>query len=142
MLRRLESLFDPTLPPGRGLAALIVSDYLAYYVATPTRARWGVEGTTRTESPRRLALLFLPRLVANPCLHATVLVRLAMAARGPMFANLDVTERDFALARELGIPISVHVDMPGFDGNDVVELDRIVEPLTSWFQCVVLRRHR
>ena len=53
------------------------------------------------------------------------LVRLAMAARGPMFADLDVTQRDFALARELGIPISVHVDMPGFDGNDVVELHRM-----------------
>jgi serine acetyltransferase len=80
MLRRLESLFDPAVSAGQGLAALIVSDYLAYYVATPTRARWGVEGSTRSESPRRLALLFLPRLVANPCLHATALVRLAMAA--------------------------------------------------------------
>jgi 5-methylthioadenosine/S-adenosylhomocysteine deaminase len=53
------------------------------------------------------------------------LVRLAMAARGPMFANLDVTSRDFAFARELGIPISVHVDMPGFTGNDVMELERM-----------------
>jgi cytosine/adenosine deaminase-related metal-dependent hydrolase len=53
------------------------------------------------------------------------LVRLAMAARGPMFADLDVTERDFALARELGIPISVHVDMPSYTGNDVVELERM-----------------
>jgi 5-methylthioadenosine/S-adenosylhomocysteine deaminase len=53
------------------------------------------------------------------------LVRLAMAARGPMFADLDVTGRDFALARELGIPISVHVDMPGYPGNDVVELHRM-----------------
>jgi cytosine/adenosine deaminase-related metal-dependent hydrolase len=52
-------------------------------------------------------------------------VRLAMAARGPMFANLDVTQRDFAFARELDIPISVHVDMPGFAGNDVMELDRM-----------------
>lgn len=53
------------------------------------------------------------------------LVRLAMAARGPMFADLDVTQRDFAFARELGIPISVHVDMPGFAGNDLVELQRM-----------------
>jgi cytosine/adenosine deaminase-related metal-dependent hydrolase len=50
------------------------------------------------------------------------LVRLAMAARGPMFANLDVTKRDFEFARELGIPISVHVDMPGYDGEDVLRL--------------------
>lgn len=63
-------------------------------------------------------------LVAQESAHAGRgdLVRLAMAARGPMFADLDVTQRDFAMARELGIPISVHVDMPGFDGNDVVEL--------------------
>jgi cytosine/adenosine deaminase-related metal-dependent hydrolase len=40
-----------------------------------------------------------------------------------MFADLDVTERDFALARELGIPISVHVDMPSYAGGDVVALD-------------------
>jgi 5-methylthioadenosine/S-adenosylhomocysteine deaminase len=53
------------------------------------------------------------------------LVRLAMAARGPMFADLDVTGRDFAFARELAIPISVHADMPGFAGNDVVELDQM-----------------
>lgn len=53
------------------------------------------------------------------------LVRLAMAARGPMFANLDVTERDFAFARDLGIPITAHIDMPGYDGNDVMELDRM-----------------
>jgi 5-methylthioadenosine/S-adenosylhomocysteine deaminase len=50
------------------------------------------------------------------------LVGLAMAARGPMFADLDVTERDFAFARRLGIPISVHVDMPGYAGEDVVRL--------------------
>lgn len=55
----------------------------------------------------------------------TDLVRLAMAARGPMFADLDVTQRDLALARDLAIPISVHVDMPGYPGNDVVELSRL-----------------
>jgi serine acetyltransferase len=80
MLRRLESRFDPARDPGGGLLALIISDYLAYYVTTPTRARWGVNGSARRESPRRLALLFLPRLAGNPCLHATVLLRLAMAA--------------------------------------------------------------
>jgi 5-methylthioadenosine/S-adenosylhomocysteine deaminase len=53
------------------------------------------------------------------------LVRLAMAARGPMFADLDVTQRDFAFARRLGIPISVHVDMPGYDGLDIVRLNEL-----------------
>jgi len=50
-------------------------------------------------------------------------VRLAMAARGPMFADLEPTRRDFGLARELGVPISLHVDMPGYAGNDLVHLD-------------------
>jgi 5-methylthioadenosine/S-adenosylhomocysteine deaminase len=53
------------------------------------------------------------------------IVRLAMAARGPMFANLQVTERDFAFARELAIPISVHVDMPGYSGLDIVRLSEM-----------------
>jgi 5-methylthioadenosine/S-adenosylhomocysteine deaminase len=51
------------------------------------------------------------------------LVQLAMAARGPMFADLQPTRRDFLFARELGIPISVHVDMPSYEGNDIVHLD-------------------
>jgi 5-methylthioadenosine/S-adenosylhomocysteine deaminase len=51
------------------------------------------------------------------------LVRLAVAARGPMFCDLPVAVREFALARELGIPISVHVDMPGYAGEDVLRLD-------------------
>jgi len=78
MLRRIRSLFEPSRPrDGGSLLELIVSDYLAYYVATPGRARWGVAGSYGADSPRRLALLFLPRLAHNPCLHAAVLVRLA-----------------------------------------------------------------
>jgi cytosine/adenosine deaminase-related metal-dependent hydrolase len=39
------------------------------------------------------------------------LLTLAMAARQPGNTNYDVAKSDFALARELGIPISVHVGM-------------------------------
>jgi 5-methylthioadenosine/S-adenosylhomocysteine deaminase len=39
------------------------------------------------------------------------LVTLAMAARQPGNSNFDVAKHDWALARELGIPISVHVGM-------------------------------
>jgi cytosine/adenosine deaminase-related metal-dependent hydrolase len=67
----------------------------------------------------------IERLKAEAFAEDGGLVRLAMAARGPMFANLDVTERDFALARRLGIPISVHVDMPGYEGDDVVRLSKM-----------------
>lgn len=37
------------------------------------------------------------------------LVTMAVAARGPQFTTLDITEKDFRTARELGIRITVHV---------------------------------
>ncbi|HWD03422.1 MAG TPA: amidohydrolase family protein [Amycolatopsis sp.] len=36
------------------------------------------------------------------------LVTMAMALRGPQFATLDITESDLALARELGLPATLH----------------------------------
>lgn len=39
------------------------------------------------------------------------LITLAMAARQPGNSSYDVAKRDWALARELGIPVSVHVGM-------------------------------
>src|SRR5579871_6557583 len=61
------------------------------------------------------------------------LVTMAVAARGPQFTTLDITERDFRIARELGVRITVHVgdglwglrrpvaqlDSRGLLGNDV-----------------------
>jgi serine O-acetyltransferase len=55
---------------GRGVLTLVISDYLACY-------------RRRAETPRKLALLFLPRLLSNPELHATAMLRLAFA--GPRF---------------------------------------------------------
>ena len=90
IMGRVEHLFAPDAADrGDSLLALIVSDYIAYYgPSTRMRKRWGVGGRGigggwRVESPRRLALLFLPRLINNPCLHASVLIRLA--ARSPRF---------------------------------------------------------
>src|SRR5262245_1525828 len=37
------------------------------------------------------------------------LVTLALAARGPQFTTLDITEQDFKVAREEGVRITVHV---------------------------------
>jgi cytosine/adenosine deaminase-related metal-dependent hydrolase len=37
------------------------------------------------------------------------LCTMAMALRGPQFATLDVTESDLRLARELGLPVTLHV---------------------------------
>jgi serine O-acetyltransferase len=68
MLARITALFDPGGPqPQSGLLPLIVSDYVALY-------------RDNHEPPRRMALLFLPRLVLNPSLHATTLIRLTLAS--------------------------------------------------------------
>ncbi len=37
------------------------------------------------------------------------LVTMAVASRGPQFTTLDITEKDFAVARELGLRVTVHV---------------------------------
>jgi 5-methylthioadenosine/S-adenosylhomocysteine deaminase len=41
------------------------------------------------------------------------LLRLGMALRGPCFTSAERNAQDFAFARELGLPISVHVGMAG-----------------------------
>src|ERR1700738_4823999 len=80
MLRLIEAFFDPEARRrDDGLVSLIVSDYLAYYKATPMRVKWSVTGSQRDDPPRKLALLFLPRMLHTPCLHATVMIRLALA---------------------------------------------------------------
>lgn len=48
-----------------GLGRLIYSDYVAHYYHS-------------AESSRRLAVLALPRMLANPSLHATILIRLSL----------------------------------------------------------------
>lgn len=53
------------------------------------------------------------------------LVRLALAPRGPQFATPEVTAADFALARELDIPVTVHV------GDGLWGLNRPVEWLAE-----------
>lgn len=53
------------------------------------------------------------------------LVTLAMAARGPDFTPADITAADFRLARELDIPISIHVagGRPGSRPDSIAGLD-------------------
>ena len=84
MLRRLVRLFEPEAAQrADSLLALIISDYVAYYgPATRARRRWNILAQT-SDSPRRLALLFIPRLINNASMHAVVLIRLA--SRGPQF---------------------------------------------------------
>jgi 5-methylthioadenosine/S-adenosylhomocysteine deaminase len=51
-------------------------------------------------------------------------LRMGLALRGPAFTTPEATEKDFAFARELGLPISVHVGMTGFPGS-VATLDKL-----------------
>jgi len=51
-------------------------------------------------------------------------LRMGMALRGPAFTTPKATQNDFAFARELGLPISVHVGMAGFPGS-VETLDKL-----------------
>jgi serine O-acetyltransferase len=84
VLRRLVKLFEPeAAQQADSLLALIISDYVAYYgPATRARRRWNILSQT-SDSPRRLALLFIPRLINNASMHATVLIRLQ--SRSPRF---------------------------------------------------------
>src|SRR5258708_31189250 len=51
---------------------------------------------------------------------------MAMALRGPEFSTMDVTRRDWTLARALGLPISVHVGSGPFGVPY-----RAIEPLSQ-----------
>jgi serine O-acetyltransferase len=71
---RVVSRFAPRREDrGRGVFALVISDYAAAY-------------RQRGESARRLALLFLPRMLANPELHATLMLRLASGGPRALFS--------------------------------------------------------
>lgn len=84
MWRRFEAMFANDAPPDASLLRLIISDYVAYYGPnTRQRVKWSVAGSWREDSSRKLALLFGPRVLHNPCLHATVMLRLA--SRSPNF---------------------------------------------------------
>ena len=86
MPRRIISRFDPDAPqPDGGLLSLVISDYVAYYCPSPMRSRWEIRTSNRVHSAAELALLFLPRMLTNPCLHATALMRIALA--GPRFLH-------------------------------------------------------
>ena len=86
MLRRIISRFDPDAPqPDGGLLSLVISDYVAYYCPSAMRRRWEIRTSNKAHSPAKLALLFLPRMLTNPCLHATALMRIALS--GPRFLH-------------------------------------------------------
>jgi cytosine/adenosine deaminase-related metal-dependent hydrolase len=68
-------------------------------------------------------------------------VTLGMAVRGPEFSTIEAAEADWALARELGIPVTVHVGggLRGAGGH-VAELARrgVLGPDTTFVHCNLL----
>jgi serine O-acetyltransferase len=109
MLRRFVDLFDPArCPRAETLLELIVSDYMAYYGAWASpgyKIRTGRD-LPEPEPRRRLALLFIPRVLHNPCMHATILIRLAMA--GPRWM--------------IGIWRTILINKHSMDINPVMEI--------------------
>jgi 5-methylthioadenosine/S-adenosylhomocysteine deaminase len=68
-------------------------------------------------------------------------VTLGMAVRGPEFSPIDTAVADWALARELGVPVTVHVGggLHGAQGS-VAELARrgLLGPDTTYVHCNLL----
>ncbi|HZR54102.1 MAG TPA: amidohydrolase family protein [Streptosporangiaceae bacterium] len=70
------------------------------------------------------------------------LVTLALAPRGPQFATKDVSSHDFGLARELDIPVTVHVG-DGSWGKSLpvlwLEEQGFADARTTYVHCNMLR---
>jgi cytosine/adenosine deaminase-related metal-dependent hydrolase len=91
------------------------------------------ERTPHTQDVRRLR--------AGVGADDTGRVTLGMAVRGPEFSGIEIAEADWALARELGIPVTVHVGggLRGAGGS-VAELARrgLLGPDTTYVHCNML----
>jgi serine acetyltransferase len=86
----------------RQLLALIASDYHVHY-------------GDRDGSPARHWALFLPRVVANPSLHATILIRLAVAAPRwtlALWRNILLTKHTIDLGGNLKIGPGLNLPHP------------------------------
>jgi cytosine/adenosine deaminase-related metal-dependent hydrolase len=81
------------------------------------------------------------RLRAGPGSDDGARVTLGMAVRGPEFSTLEAAAADWALARELGVPVTVHVGggLRGA-GRHVAELARrgLLGPDTTYVHCNML----
>ena len=64
-------------------------------------------------------------------------ITLAAALRGPDFGTVDRSVDDWATARELGVPITVHIGVAGFADRPVAQLAErgILGPDTTYVHC-------
>ena len=69
------------------------------------------------------------------------LITLALAPRGPCWTTMEVVRHDWALAREVGVPITVHVGVGenGFWGGiDQMYKEGLLGPDTTYIHCCTL----
>jgi len=73
------------------------------------------------------------------------LLTMALATRGPGFTQDQVVQEEWGLARELGIPVTVHVNMGRLAGRYamVEQLDRLnlLGPDTTFIHCCYFSEH-
>jgi cytosine/adenosine deaminase-related metal-dependent hydrolase len=73
------------------------------------------------------------------------LLTMGLATRGPGFCQDDVVKAEWALARELGIPLTIHVAMGRLAGRFamVEQLDRLglLGPDTTYIHCCYFSEH-
>jgi cytosine/adenosine deaminase-related metal-dependent hydrolase len=64
-------------------------------------------------------------------------VTLAAALRGPDFGTMEVAVEDWAKARELGLPVSVHIGVAGFSDRPVAQMAAhgLMGPDTTYVHC-------
>jgi serine O-acetyltransferase len=106
VLERILRLFDVDAPqPRSGVFALIASDYVALY-------------REKNEAPARMALMFVPRFIQHPALHATAMIRLALVTPKFLFGlwrtlliskhSIDIN-RDMKLGPGLMLPHPMNI---------------------------------
>lgn len=86
----------------RELVHCVYADYVAHYYR-------------RGESARRLAVLAFPRMLANPSLYATILVRLALSSPRPLFfiwRNILVAKHSIDVGPRCQIGRGLHLPHP------------------------------
>jgi 5-methylthioadenosine/S-adenosylhomocysteine deaminase len=104
---------------------------------------------TRTANGFRSAicrpiLSTLPRVRKQHFSSDDGLVTMAFAARGPQFATLDQTERDFREARNLDLPITLHAGDGLWGLNhpiDQLNALGLLGPRTTYVHCCTLSDH-
>jgi 5-methylthioadenosine/S-adenosylhomocysteine deaminase len=72
--------------------------------------KWFVDSTVRHPAD-------VERMRREVLSDDTARITMGLALRGPEFSTLGVTEADFWLARELGVPISIHSGLPAYLGR-------------------------